>query len=307
MKYEEYLQLLTKEAKLDEWQATGLLDGIEGEHIRLTTAVLMSNQKLMNEQAENPVANAVEMVAEIVPSLLAHKLVGVLPKLGPNGPVFSHKYKYPAKAEPVPCPTCGHCTEADEVGGGWGEESQDTLAKSRKLKTFPSDDPLEKVVADIAGEIDREIIADLWNNAGTVAAWDTETALGMTPKEKAESLYIKLIELSGVLHRKTLVSPDKRWVVVGEAEAAKFPEAIDYLKNQHRLVVHIVPILDKPGFLLGFRGDKEYETGYVYNPYIMLANTPDISCEGFIPRRGYLIRYGKVLTNKNYYARLVVK
>ena len=53
-------------------------------------------------------------------------------------------------------------------------------------------------------EIDREVLTDLRNNAGTVAAWDFNTALGETLKEKYESLYIKIVELSNVVHRKTL-------------------------------------------------------------------------------------------------------
>jgi hypothetical protein len=47
-----------------------------------------------------------------------------------------------------------------------------------------------------------EQLEDISKNAGTMAAWDFNTALGDTIKEKYESLYVKCIELTNVLLKK---------------------------------------------------------------------------------------------------------
>lgn len=43
---------------------------------------------------------------------------------------------------------------------------------------------------------------DLFDNAGTISCWDFNFALGDTLREKYESLWIKLLELAGVISQK---------------------------------------------------------------------------------------------------------
>lgn len=56
-----------------------------------------------------------------------------------------------------------------------------------------------------------EKLIDLRNNAGKVAVWDFQSALGDTIKEKHESLYVKVVELSNVINRKTI--SQENWLV----------------------------------------------------------------------------------------------
>lgn len=37
-----------------------------------------------------------------------------------------------------------------------------------------------------------------------VSTWDFETALGETIREKYESLYVRVVEVSNIIHRKTV-------------------------------------------------------------------------------------------------------
>jgi hypothetical protein len=119
-------------------------------------------------------------------------------------------------------------------------ESEEIAAKTRKLKAvwsyeaqqdlrsqhnLDAEAELTAVLAqEINLEIDREVLTDLRNNAGTVAAWDFNTALGDTIKEKYESLYVKVVEVSNVVHRKTLRG-GCNWLVTSPEVASIFETA----------------------------------------------------------------------------------
>jgi hypothetical protein len=50
--------------------------------------------------------------------------------------------------------------------------------------------------------LDHDEVVKMLENAGTRCAWDFNTALGDTIREKYESLYIKVVEVTNVLIRK---------------------------------------------------------------------------------------------------------
>jgi hypothetical protein len=126
---------------------------------------------------------------------------------GANNVVLNYEYNLEATQQDLP--------EINLV-----VESEDIVAITRKLKavwTYEAQQDLRSqhnldAEAELTGvlaqeinlEIDREVLTDLRNNAGTIAAWDFNTALGDTIKEKYEALYVKLVEISNVVHRKTL-------------------------------------------------------------------------------------------------------
>jgi hypothetical protein len=119
-------------------------------------------------------------------------------------------------------------------------ESEEIVAKARKLKAawtqevqqdlrsqhnLDAEAELTAILAqEINLEIDREILTDLRNNAGTIAVWDFNTALGDTVKEKYESLFVKVTEVSAVVHRKTLRG-GCNWLVTSPEVAAIFETA----------------------------------------------------------------------------------
>jgi hypothetical protein len=221
-------------------------------------------------------------------------------------------------------------------------ESEDIVAKTRKLKAvwsfeaqqdlrsqhnLDTEAELTAVLAqEINMEIDREVLTDLRNNAGTVAAWDFNTALGDTIKEKYESLYVKVVELSAVVHRKTLRG-GCNWLVTSPEVASIFETAtagfapipsetftsslgIQYVGTVNsRWRLYKDPLFPTSQILAGYKGDSYMDSGYFYCPYVPLTQTPVVlDTESFCPRKGILTRYGKKLLREGakFYARLSI-
>lgn len=221
-------------------------------------------------------------------------------------------------------------------------ESEEIAAKTRKLKAvwsyeaqqdlrsqhnLDAEAELTAVLAqEINLEIDREVLGDLRNNAGTVAAWDFSTAIGQTIKEKYEALYVKIIEVSNVIHKKTLrgganfivTSPEVASIF--ETATAGFAPApsetftsslgvqyVGTVANRYRLYKD--PLFPTSQLLMGYKGDSYMDSGYFFCPYVPLTQTPVVlDPESFCPRRGLLTRYGKKLLREGakFYARLSI-
>ena len=221
-------------------------------------------------------------------------------------------------------------------------ESESIAAKTRKLKAvwsyeaqqdlrsqhnLDAEAELTAVLAqEINLEIDREVLTDLRNNAGTISSWDFNTALGDTIKEKYESLYVKVVEISAVIHRKTLRG-GANWMVTSPEVASIFETAtagfapapsetftsslgIQYVGTvNNRWRLYKDPLFPQGQILLGYKGDSYMDSGYFYCPYVPLTQTPVVlDPESFCPRKGILTRYGKKLLREGakFYARLSI-
>ena len=219
-------------------------------------------------------------------------------------------------------------------------ESEEIAAKTRKLKAvwsyeaqqdlrsqhnLDAEAELTAVLAqEINLEIDREVLGDLRNNAGTVSAWDYSTALGDTVKERYESLYVKVVEISNVIHRKTLRG-GANWLVTSPEVASVFETAtagfapapsetftsslgIQYVGTvNNRWRLYKDPLFPTGQILMGYKGDSYMDSGYFYCPYVPLTQTPVVlDPDSFTPRKGLLTRYGKKLLREGakFYARL---
>lgn len=221
-------------------------------------------------------------------------------------------------------------------------ESEDIVATTRKLKavwTYEAQQDLRSqhnldaeaeltavLAQEINLEIDREVLTDLRNNAGTVAAWDFNTALGDTIKEKYEALYVKLVELSNVVHRKTLRG-GANWLVTSPEVASIFETAtagfaptmsdtftsslgIQYvgtINSKWRLYKD--PLFPTGQILFGYKGESYMDSGYFYCPYVPLTQTPTVlDPDSFTPRKGLMTRYGKKLLREGakFYGRLSI-
>lgn len=221
-------------------------------------------------------------------------------------------------------------------------ESEEIVAKTRKLKAvwsyeaqqdlrsqhnLDAEAELTAVLAqEINLEIDREVLTDLRNNAGTVAVWDFNTALGDTIKEKYESLYVKVVEVSNVVHRKTLRG-GCNWLVTSPEVASIFETAtagfapavsetftsslgvqyVGTVSNRWRLYKD--PLFPAGQILMGYKGDSYMDSGYFYCPYVPLTQTPTVlDPDSFCPRKGILTRYGKKLLREGakFYARMSI-
>jgi hypothetical protein len=211
-----------------------------------------------------------------------------------------------------------------KLKAAWSFEGQQDLRSQHNLDMEAE---LTSVLAqEINLEIDREILTDLRNNAGTIAAWDFNTALGDTIKEKYESVFIKLVEISNVVHRKTLRG-GCNWLVTSPEVASIFETAtagfapapsdtftsglgIQYVGSiSNKWKLYKDPLFPTNQILLGYKGDSYMDSGYFYCPYVPMTQTPVVlDPESFCPRKGLLTRYGKKLLREGakFYARMTI-
>lgn len=247
---------------------------------------------------------------------------------GANHIVTSYEYNMECNAQ---IPEVNLVVESEEIAAKtrklkavWSYEAMQDLRSQHSLDTEAE---LTAVLAqEINLEIDREVLTDLRNNAGTIAVWDFNTALGDTVKEKYESLYIKVVEVSNVVHRKTLRG-GCNWLVTSPEVASVFETAtagfapapsetftsslgIQYvgtINNRWRLYKD--PLFPQGQILLGYKGDSYMDSGYFYCPYVPLTQTPTVlDPESFCPRKGILTRYGKKLLREGakFFARMSI-
>ena len=247
---------------------------------------------------------------------------------GANHVVISYEYNMECQQD---LPEINLVIESEEIAAKtrklkavWSYEAQQDLRSQHNLD---AEAELTAVLAqEINLEIDREVLTDLRNNAGTVTAWDFNTALGETIKEKYESLYVKVVEVSNVIHRKTLRG-GANWLVTSPEVASIFETAtagfapapsetftsslgIQYVgavNNRWRLYKD--PLFPSNQILMGYKGDSYMDSGYFYCPYVPLTQTPVVlDPESFCPRKGILTRYGKKLLREGakFYARMSI-
>jgi hypothetical protein len=220
-------------------------------------------------------------------------------------------------------------------------ESESIEAKTRKLKavwTYEAQQDLRSqhnldaeaeltavLAQEINLEIDREVLTDLRNNAGTVSAWDFNTTMGYTIKEKYESIYVKIAEISNIIYRKTLRGAN--WIVTSPEIASIFETAtagfapapsetftsslgIQYVGTVNaRWRLYKDPLFPTGQLLMGYKGDSYMDSGYFFCPYVPLTQTPVVlDPEALCPRKGLLTRYGKKLLREGakFYARLSI-
>lgn len=248
--------------------------------------------------------------------------------IGPNHFVASYEYNMECNQD---LPEINLVVESEEIAAKtrklkavWSYEAQQDLRSQHNLD---AEAELTAVLAqEINLEIDREVLTDLRNNAGTVAAWDFNTALGETIKEKYESLYVKVVELSAVVHRKTLRG-GCNWIVTSPEVASIFETAtagfapapsetftsslgIQYVGTvNNRWKLYKDPLFPSNQILMGYKGDSYMDSGYFYCPYVPLTQTPVVlDPESFCPRKGILTRYGKKLLREGakFYARMTI-
>jgi hypothetical protein len=247
---------------------------------------------------------------------------------GANHAIVSYEYNMECNQD---LPEINLVVESEEIAAKtrklkavWSYEAQQDLRSQHNLD---AEAELTAVLAqEINLEIDREVLTDLRNNAGTVASWDFNTALGDTIKEKYESLYVKVVEVTNVVHRKTLRG-GCNWLVTSPEVASIFETAtagfapapsetftsslgIQYVGTvNNRWRLYKDPLFPTGQILMGYKGDSYMDSGYFYCPYVPLTQTPVVlDPESFCPRKGILTRYGKKLLREGakFYARLSI-
>lgn len=189
---------------------------------------------------------------------------------------------------------------------------EELTVKTRKLKTYPYtgsctnlsiEEITDSTCKEITTEFNREIITDLRNNFGTGVMLSNISKL-----EETIDLTSKSIE------EKCGQYPN--WIIcTPEIYTALTKKSIDSTKigvyqtfkdnwNGYKIIVDVL----MRDIVIGYKGYSHYDSPYIYMPYIPYAITPEIACEGFCPRRGFLCRYGKKLIPQgcNYYGKITI-
>jgi hypothetical protein len=193
----------------------------------------------------------------------------------------------------------------------------------------------------VSMEIDLEILDMLISAAATTEYWSAKigreyNAAGSTlqTQEFIGTAYIqgtwyatlgtKLQKVSNRIHAKTLrgganflvCSPDVSTILEsipgyaadGDGEKMKYAMGVQKVGAlTSRYQVYKNPYMQENTVLMGFRGSQFLETGAVYAPYIPLMLTPLVyDPNNFIPRRGVMTRYAKVVTRPEFYGKVYV-
>jgi hypothetical protein len=239
------------------------------------------------------------LVQKIYEEFLGFKMVSVQPMIAPASLIKYLKYE----------------RKDDEVNLVVDEEP--LAAKSRKLHTELGLN-LDETAKSIREEITREIATDLTNNAGTVSVWDRSSDFGDTLKEQYESLYIKIFEISGVIHRKTLRGR-ANWLYMNEKTAEPFitccfgPPRPSKGVYQHGVINgawRLIIDTEYPDnqILMGHKGDSYMDAGYFYCPYFLTTQNKILDGELLPKSMSYINKYGKKLMKEGakQYAKLTI-
>jgi hypothetical protein len=192
----------------------------------------------------------------------------------------------------------------------------------------------------VSMEIDLEILDMLINAAATTEYWsarlgriwngssfvpDTEfTGQAYIQGTWFSTLGTKLQKVSNQIHAKTLrgganflvCSPNVATILESipgyaadtDGNKMKFAMGVQKVGSiTSRYQVYKNPYMQENTILMGFRGSQFLETGAVYAPYIPLMMTPLVyDPKNFIPRRGVMTRYAKVVTRPEFYGKVYV-
>ena len=192
----------------------------------------------------------------------------------------------------------------------------------------------------VSMEIDLEIMDMLISAAATTEYWSAKTnvvwngsSFGADANVSGNAyiqgtwfatLGTKLQKVSNQIHAKTLrgganflvCSPDISTILesipgyAADTDGTKAKYAMGVQKvgaMTSRYQVYKNPYMQENTILMGFRGNQFLETGAVYAPYIPLMLTPLVyDPNNFIPRRGVMTRYAKVVTRPEFYGKVYV-
>ena len=191
----------------------------------------------------------------------------------------------------------------------------------------------------VSMEVDLENIDMLITAAATVDYWSAKVGQEWNGTSFSQSQFTgtayvqgtwfstlgaKMQKVSNQIHAKTLrgganfavCSPDVSTILesipgyAADTDGDKVRYAMGVQKVgalTSRYKVWKNPYMQENTILMGFRGSQFLETGAVYAPYIPLMLTPLVyDPKNFIPRRGVMTRYAKVVVRPEYYGRIQV-
>lgn len=213
-----------------------------------------------------------------------------------------------------------------------------TIESDQDAKAMHGIDVESELVAAVSDEIirdlDRELIRELTNLAGTVKSFDFAQADGRYSSEKFTALTIGMSDLSNQIAFKSkrggatwMVISQNLLVALRHANNGAFVPATasgdmspqntlfaGVFNGNVRVYVDIYATTDT--ILMGYKGSSELDTGFVYAPYVPLMQSGIVTDpDTYDPRMGLMTRYALAkfdnsttdLNNSaDYYARATV-
>lgn len=228
-------------------------------------------------------------------------------------------YEYDLEANPFQ-PEVTLSLDSDTVAAvirklktSWSLEAAQDL---KSVHNIDAESTLTDLMADeMVAEIDREIINDLIISASIRADHNFATAAGASVNftDRNIALLYKVLEVANIIHRTTLRGP-ANWMVTSADICSKFEQLNDFRGSdafttegldigimnagsiQGKMKIYKDPLFPTCKILMGFKGDKVFDAGYFYAPYIPLLSTPTVlDPNSYSPSKGIMTRYGKKL------------
>lgn len=268
------------------------------EDRRNSMAIILKNQR---EKIEN-FCPTISQEKKLILNFLAERvwgdsplfnMIGVSPLLGLEPETIENIEFVPNDNKPVEISLC--CFEQ-------------TVEHFEKRFSLSDLHDLEILVSDIHEQIFGEVCKNLYSES------DTITVFPEIADASAESIYVKLSELSNIVHRKTLRGGCK-WLVACPEIANKlaihfglpeyepenrYSKKLGLINNRYQLIAN--PFFPKNEILSGYSGKPLFDNGYFFCPNLMMIN--DSSEEN---SNGFFLNYAKKLVCKDYYGRIVSK
>lgn len=222
----------------------------------------------------------------------------------------------------------------------WSSEAAEDL---RAFHGIDAETEIVSAVAqEMALEIDREIIDDLFQNStGTSGTFDRVPPAGISELDHLRSMLTVISTVSNQIHKKTLRAPanflvtspdvsallaqltthgDFRAAYVSGAESpygpADMPRPLTQQGQfgiykvgtlQNKWMVYEDPFFQRDQMLIGLKGGSFLDAGYVWAPYIPLQVTQTfLDPNDFSLRKAMRTRYAKKLLRPEYYGQMRV-
>lgn len=296
---------------VEKWGKIGLLKDLKTKHHKKVAAVVLENQRLINEivsEREDKYEDqqfrrlSIPLARRVFGNVPFMDLVSVQPLLGPTGLCYFKDVNGKYHSDAVPARTRFLRTR-------WP-------VKDLEYRQVPMMIDVEAEVAiqlavDLADDIAHEIIKDLCNNCTldtlNLIEGDQPTALSNAV------LYgsVSVRDLIGKHKANWLVVSEKMLGLFGTDLADKFhPWAEEYLQEQRRvfhagyleigddkLQVYCDRNFADEKILFGYKGEDPHESPYSYCPYVFITKTPPTVLEDGTVKVGLMTRYAKKLHN----------
>lgn len=222
----------------------------------------------------------------------------------------------------------------------WSSEAAEDLRAFHGLDA--ETEMVSAVAQEMALEIDREIIQDLFQSSTTTTGtWDRAVPAGIPEVDHLRSIITVIATISNLIHRRTLRAPanfivtspevsallaqltthgDFRPLWVSGGDSPYGPVDMPRPLTQHgqfgiykvgtlmnKWVVYEDPFFSRDQMLIGLKGSSFLDAGFVWAPYIPLQVTPTfLDPSDFSFRKGMRTRYAKKLLRPEYYGQLRV-